>query len=265
MADGNDGGNAGGNSETWVDTLEDDLKGFVGVKGWQSPADAVKSYKELESFHGAGPDRLIKLPSPDDENADWDPVWAKLGRPEAPDGYRFKQADADGTDKEFFEHIAKSFYEIGVPARQAQAVVDALESYSSKMAEETKVRLEAEVAAQKLELQKEWGSNYDANLHKAKVAARALGVSDEVIDTLENVMGYKAVMQHFANIAEKLTEDTFEDGDGDRSFAGGMTPERAREEIAQLNADTAFRKRYLDGDRDALAKMERLHQIAYGA
>lgn len=79
----------GGDGQTaWDGLVKDpDNLTYAKTKGWQSPDDAVKSYRELESESSRN---KIAFPDKDSKPEDVEAFWRKLGKPEKPDGYELK-------------------------------------------------------------------------------------------------------------------------------------------------------------------------------
>jgi hypothetical protein len=124
-------GGAGGGSDApgagtdWTTTLDDGGRQIVTIKGWKSPADAVKGYGELEKTVGLD---KIALPGKDAKPGDWDNVWGRLGRPESADKYALpKPANGDYSDgdKAFQAQMLPLLHKAGVTQRQLDAIVPA--------------------------------------------------------------------------------------------------------------------------------------------
>lgn len=256
----NEGG-AGGGSTSWLESLNDDAKGFVANKGWATPQDAIESYRTLESFRGVPEDRLVKLPGDSNPEA-WQQVFGKLGRPEEPKGYEvdFGETDPDGSFGEFFRNAA---HKANLTAEQAKAL-------GAEFAEATKANMTAsqeQTAAQHDEqmraLKQEWGAAFDANMAKARTAAGRLGFDEATVDTLESVMGTAGVLKFVHGLAAKMGEDSFEAGSGSGDY-GALAPAQAKARIAELKSDKDWAARYMKGDQAAIAEMERLQRYANG-
>src|SRR5690349_14787907 len=63
-------------------------RAFVEAKQWGSLGDALKSHRELEAHVG----KALVPPGKDATADDWSKFYAKLGRPEKPEGYELKVA-----------------------------------------------------------------------------------------------------------------------------------------------------------------------------
>lgn len=117
-------GGAGG-SPDWTSTLDDGARQIVTIKGWKTPADAIRGYGELEKTVGAD---KIALPGKDAKPADWDNVWGRLGRPESADKYVLPKpatGDYSDGDKSFQAQILPALHKAGVTQRQLEAIAPA--------------------------------------------------------------------------------------------------------------------------------------------
>jgi hypothetical protein len=268
-ADGGQGGSAGGAAATttaptnWIEGIGDaDLKGWAQNKGFKEPADALNSYRNLEKLMGADKaGRTVMLPAKWDDPKEVAAFHEKIGVPKDPTGYKLP----DGADPEMAKWAPNVFHKAGLTPRQAEALTAEWNSMVGGRAEAMKAQMEAKAAEDLSALKSEWGAAYNDKLARAKSAAKALGVSEEIADKLETALGTGGLLKFFAGLGEKMGEDTAVDGKGQGSFSGAKTPEAARAEIATLRADPEFTRRYVAGDAEAKQKMEQLHKWAYPA
>ena len=95
----------------------------------------------------------------------------------------------------------------------------------------------------------------------AKRGAESYGVSEEWIDKLHTVLGPE-VFRFFARIGEGQAEGGkgFELGNSTNTTFG-MTPEAAQAQLDALHKDDAFGKKFVAGDLEATARVDRLLQI----
>lgn len=235
---GGGGGQAaagGGGGFDWAATLGDggkDLLPVVQTKGWKGPADAIKSYTELEKTLGA--DRIV-LPGKDAKPEDWDAVYAKLGRPAKPEEYGFKapQGIPDGIyDPKFAAWAQTAFHKAGLTPRQAAAVHDefvrmSVEGHNARVGE-----IKSKGDAGEAELRKEWGGDYDKHVESGRRAAKALGVAAEDLDRIEGAIGMPKLLKLFASIGGRMGEDT-------AVGAGGGGLRDPASELADLNRRSA--------------------------
>jgi hypothetical protein len=120
------------------------------------------------------------------------------------------------------------------------------------------------LAAQRQLLAANWGTNYETNLFIARQAATALGITPEIVQTLENQIGYDKVMEFLRNVGVRIGEDKYISTPG----AGGnnkvMTREQAVARVTELKQDKDWVARYLRGDKKEFDEMTALNQMIAG-
>lgn len=242
----------------WYDAIQDaDLKGYVQNKGWSDPIELANGYRNLEKLLGG---EKIPMPKGDADAEGWARVYDALGRPKSADEYKLSVPDDYG-DPEFAKSAAGKFHELGLSARQAQALTDwynqtqggALEAMQAQQAQRAEQDLQR--------LRHEWGTTWEENVELGRRAAREFGLDGDRLSAIENGMGTGEMMKFLARVGRGLTEHSFEGGKSTNSF--GMTPEAARQRVAALRSDPEFTSKYLSGNADAKAEMERLMRTAY--
>lgn len=241
----------------WTAGLPDDSRAFAQTKGWRSPAEMLASYRSLEGLLGGE-----KLPAPRDE-ADaegYDRIYRALGRPEAPDGYGL--AAPEGTDPAFAEEASRWFHEAGLSAKQGQALAERWSAHVGAAAQAEAEAFQARSGAELGEIRRAWGDRFDANIETGRRAAAQFGLSGQDIAGLEQALGTRRMLETLRKIGAGLGEHSFEAGD---TRGGGfrLTPDAARARTAALKADKGWSARYLAGDADARAEMDRLQQTAW--
>jgi hypothetical protein len=246
-------------SVDWMTGAPEELTGFVQNKGWKTPVDAITSYQQLEKHMGTPADKLLRLPDFDiAEPAELDQFYNKLGRPVEAKGYDIPVPE--GVDPSFAESAKVKFHELGLTAKQAKALVEwNNEAAAQTVASQQEAYLQ-NVAAENDIIKKEWGQAYDQEIGMAKNAAKALGLSPEKIDKMEQSLGFADLMRTMANIGRRIGEDTYVAGD---SNGGMMTPAGAQARIRQLQGDKEWTVGYLSGNVQKKAEMDRLMQFAY--
>lgn len=245
----------------WTDAITDqDLRGFVQTRGWKDPGSLAESYRNLEKLTGVPADKIIKLPGEDDTEG-WNSVWGRLGRPETPDGYNLPLPD--GVPGDFAKTAAAKFHELGIPAKQAEALTAWWNEQSTTAQQQQMQAREQQAEIDLNQLRQEWGQTYDAEIEKARRAVRQFGVEQEQLQKIEDAIGTAQLMKLWAKIGNSLGEASFEGGEtGAKSF--GVSKDAAVAKINALKSDQAWTAKYLSGDAQAKAEMERLMQLAYG-
>lgn len=246
-----------------------DTAGFVQTKGWKAPTDVVKSYRNLEKLVGhdkAG--RTVVLPgenaTPEERAAFFD----RLGRPSKPEEYDLPVPEENGS-AEFADWARSQFHELGLTADQGKALTERWNEFAEKSAKGQQESYEATVEKDTVDLQREWGAKYDANVNAAKQAAKEFGLEVEQVDKLESALGFGGLMRFMANVGSKLGEHNFETGENEgRSFGGAMTPAEANKELQRLMSDPKFMDAWTNRrhpeHQAALDKKARLTRMAVG-
>ena len=252
----------------WSDGLPDDLKGLVEHKGWKSPEDALKSYQQLEGFMGAEKaERGIVLPKDAEDVEGYERLYKAMGRPNSPEGYdlnSFLGNDYE-VNPEFLGAMSGAMHKAGLSPQQAQAMAAAYRDVEVGQMEVELQRRKEELAAADKELPEEVkeasrrGLRFLGLPREKEVPEDQKGTvitHEFVARTLESAFGYKTAIELMARFGQALTEDT---PPAEARMLGNIgSPEAAKRRADQLMADPAFAKRYLDGDKNALAEIEEL-------
>lgn len=246
-------------SVAWLPGSDEAMAGYVQTKGWQGPADAVESYRNIEKVLGADrAGRTVVLPAADDA-PEWSQVYDKLGRPKGPDGYELKVPD--GADPEFAKIAATKMHELGLTQKQGAALAAWWNEQAGGASAAQQAAEQAALEAEHRQLEKDWGTGPDALLRRelARRAATSLGLDEASITALEKVAGFSKTMKAFAKMGDLLREHGAEGINEPGSF--GMTPEGARARRSQLMADKDFRTRAMNANSSEWAEMQRLDKI----
>ena len=248
-------------SVDWTTGLAPEVASYVQNKGWKAPTDLLTSYQQLEKHMGTPAEKLLRLPDFDKaEKTELDGFYNKLGRPADPKQYEIPVPQ--GAPAEFSDAARAKFHELGLTSKQAKALAEWNNEYTGQLQAKQKETYAQTVASENESLKKEWGQAYEQELGKAKNAAKALGIKPEQIDALEGSLGFANLMKMMSNIGARIGEDKFVSGDS-ASVNGMLTPGGAQARIKQLQGDKEWTAKYLGGNIQARAEMERLMQMAY--
>jgi len=264
---GNTGAGAGAGappSPDWTSGFNDELKGYVTSKGFKDPASVLESYRNSESLigklKGVGSDRIIGLPEKADA-PEWKDIWQKLGTPKEAKEYQFEA----GGDEKFSEWAKNTMHKLNIPRAQAETLVKEWNQYTSNKNQEILKNFQGQVTQQEEALKTEWGQAYEQNIKVGQSAVREFGFTAEVVDALEQSMGYAGVMKFMHTLGSKVGEDNFVGSGGggaDGSFGGGkLTPGQATAEISAKMQDVDFQRRLIAGEQNANDEWTRLHKF----
>jgi hypothetical protein len=275
MTDVNDApdnsGQADGATKTWYDGADADTVGFIQNKKWDNPLKVINDYRNLEKFHGVPADQLVKLPKQDDVAA-WDAVYNKLGRPEAPDKYGkdgLKLVEGFSIDDSKLNAFDALAHKAGLTKTQRDMVYNGYFESEAKSLAGSQEADAQEKSLQEAALKKEWGNKYDERVELARRAFRAFvpqGVDPEsVAAAFESSMGVAITAKMFANLADKMAEDTFKSNNGGSDRAFGYTKEQAVNDkntlMSELKADVTRLGNYNRGIGPDYDKMARLNKM----
>lgn len=243
----------------WYSDLPPELQGNLEKKNWNSPTalpNLVKSYFELEKQFSAS-DKLL-LPKDDTDPKAWDPIYTKLGRPESADKYQFPE----GVDANVVKELAPKLHELGITQKQAQALaqidIERAQAHQAAAAAASKADQDKAMA----ELQSEWGGKTPENIEFARRAMRGLGMNlDQHFTPMASVIGAKNALK-LLHLAGLNTREDNSASIGDAQAGFGMTPNRAKAELAEKGAELMERAR--KGDKAAIAHRLRLIKAIAG-
>ena len=235
----------------------DDNKGWLANKGFKDLDTWVESHKNLEKLVG---EQRLAIPKGDEDKANWDKVFNALGRPEKPEAYQFKAPEGKELNPEMIGHFAPLMHELGLNQRQASGLVEAYTALEATKAAQEATAFAAKSDQDIRDLRTEWGETFDSKIEVGRRAMRQFGMTESV-DALEKAMGTKGLLSLLAKIGEGLGEHRIENGGGSTTF--GLTPAAAQQKIADLKADRAWSKAYIEGDAGKREEMARLMRAAY--
>lgn len=167
----------------------EELKPTATAKGWDKFASAdealpviATSYLNAEKLLGAPREKLLRLPDEGASPEAWDKVYAAIGRPETPEGYKVeKPADVpadfpyETAIEPMFKAALPELHKLGQTPAQVQGLaalitkinVDAMQAHQAEMQQ----RAEQGEA----ELRRELGGRYDTDMALADRAAVRFG------------------------------------------------------------------------------------------
>ncbi len=253
----------------WYDAHTQDagLREYVKTKGWDGFESTVKSYQNAEKLIGADPNTIVRLPKAGDAEAQR-ALYARLVMPEAADKYDIDQSADLPLDANYMQWARGEFHKLGLSNDQAKNLTTAHNEYIRQALAQEAKDYELGVQSDAAALKREWGGGYDRMMLRAEAAVKALGFTGEMIDGLEQAVGYAGVMKFMAELGAKVGEDKLPSGDGKPGgFSGALTPQEAKAQWDQALLDTNFRAALTDrdnpGHKAAKQKQSDLFAIMY--
>lgn len=191
------------------------VSAMLGNESAQAPAvDPATATPDPAKTEGNAAAESVAMPGKDATPEQWAEFYAKLGRPESPDGYEMEVPEGD--DGSFAKAVSPLLHKAGITAEQAKVLsqgwnqmkVDADAQMAAHVAAEAQAA-HVKNTAEAAELKTSWGQNFDANMHYAKMAATQFlpeGKAADVIAAVESKLGYKATIEFLHNIGKGLGE-----------------------------------------------------------
>ena len=234
----------GAGGDDWRATLPDDVRGLSTLGEFKDLPSALKAYDSLFRKMGGGPDSLVAIPK---DEAGWNAFYAKLGRPETPDGYDLSGAEGleyFGDDVAGLKAVA---HKAGLTPAQTKTLVRemaAIEQASDAKFTETQQQAKAQTEAA---LKSEWTGEgeFEKNLTLARRANEGLFDEELRQAITDSGLGNNA---KFIRALAKVGVGMFsEDGVAGGGNAGGGTDKAAAgQRLAEMNASAEIRKALSD-------------------
>lgn len=253
---------SGGQAQSWLDSLPEDVKGYVENKGFTDPAAIAKGYQNLEKLVGVPEDQLLRLPKEDDAEG-WEKVFNKLGRPQEAKDYEIQRGEGMPGDEAYETWAKNTAHELGLTQGQLQGLVEKMDTRVKEYAAEQQVQAKSDAETVEKQLRTEWGEAFDQKFANIDRVADSLGMTTEQLNGLREAMGPVEAMKFVDSLGTRLGEDQFVGGGG--TALGARTPDAAKAEINDLKRDKDFANRLANNDVEAKRTWDRLHQQAYPA
>ena len=193
--------------------------------------------------------QLLAMPTDLKDAAQLKPIMQKLGLPESPDKYQFEiKPDSakghrdfinDDSAKELKASLLGSLHESMMPPAAVGATMNALNAWLNNN-EQSWITTQQQAQEQKMaDLKKEWGGAYEERLEMSRRAGRELGMSGEMMDAIETVVGADGLLRHLHATMEKIGVEKFADSGagGTQAPMFGTTVDQIETELSKLDAE----------------------------
>lgn len=245
----------------WLPDADAETVGLVGIKGWKGPGDAVQAYRHAQSFIGADPKSLVRLPAAEADKATMDAFYTQLGRPA--DAGKYEVTVPQGLDPKSADWVKGAYFEAGLNPAQAKVVTN---HWNTQVVAAQKAAADArtvEWAGQNETLAKEWGAANVQNRALVDKAVVAMGLEAKDLEALRDTLGPLKAMKFVFDIAKRIGEDSFITAEQKSTgFKNVLTPGEAQARIRELRADKEWSTSYLAGNADKKKEMAQLQSWA---
>ena len=220
---------------------------------------------------GAEQPASVALLPKDATDAQKDAFYKAIGRPDNSSGYEMTPPRGQQNDPGMEKWARDAFFKAGLTGEQAKQLYEAWNTQAAQQQTQQAAQSDEKVKADFAAFKTSLGANADTLLAGADKAVNALGLSPENMKAVRDAMGFPAVAELMVNIGKRLGGETggFVSGSGTPTATdpSSMSPEQAKATITQFQSDAEFMKIYRDkghpGNRDAVAKMEKLFAAGY--
>lgn len=186
-------------------------------------------------------------------------IYSRLGRPEAPDKYDLTDIVPENYNHSVVEEFKQKAYENGMSNEGVRKMAEWYKDIELKQAEAMQKAKMAQADQHILHLKKEFGTRFDEEVNNARKALDAYTDKDFRKYMDETGLGnHPALVKAFAKIGRELSEDRLVQSETATKLAQDEHLRRA--EILRLRADQTFMERYRRGDREAVARLNRLYE-----
>lgn len=159
--------------KTWLSTMPEDIRASPSLSRYSSPESLARAYLNAERHLRS---EKVPIPKDDTDTEAWDRYYKAGGRPEEPTQYEFAKPKAEEMpegvvyDEQMEQWWRQSAHEAGLSKRQASKLY---EQYRDRFYSQLDAshRIESEqVTKAKVELQRDWGNEFEARRQLAKAA-----------------------------------------------------------------------------------------------
>lgn len=263
----NGGVGAPSSPPSWLEGVPEDLTGWVNEQGFKTPTDVIASQRGLMRLKGVPEKELLRLQDKWDENPELaDPIYARLGRPEKPDGYEIPDVMVGEGDTNLAPDFRQWAFEAGLSSKQAKTLAGKYQSSLQAFATQRAEALALRDAQEETTLRSEWGPAFEENVGAGKRAyqtvAKAVGLEEKDVVALQQSLGYAKVMKLFASMGRALGEH--EPVAGEPEMAFGVTPAVATKKADELTAELSNMNRSDPRYEGKMQEMIRYRHLATG-
>ena len=244
------------------------MKTWVGSKGFKDPAAIAESAYNLEKLIGfdkAG--RTLVVPKDDAAPEEVSAFHQRLGVPLTPNDYKLPVPE--GVDPAFSKTAATWMHKRNIPAKAAEGIVADYNAYAAEQQRVAQEKFVADSTTAVKALQTEWGAAFEANREQAMRAAKQFLPAKNpeelgtMLNAIERAVGTSTMLKFFQSVGAGLGEHKMVGSGDSGGQAGAMTPAQAQARISALKADKEWTAKYIAGDAEKRAEMDRLHKWAY--
>ncbi|MEE4109542.1 MAG: hypothetical protein V2I24_09355 [Halieaceae bacterium] len=251
---------------------DDDLKADPTIGNITDIDSMARMLRSAQQMVG-NPKNFIRRLGENATDAERQAFFREIGAPEKPEEYGLpagleRPEDMPPMSEERIQHFRDIFHREGFTKRQAESIISTLNDLEVQAWKGVSEAHQQKFDAAEQALKQDWGQAFDEKLQLAQQVADKKG--DEFKEWMERngLENDPMLIRMLAELGGTLQEPGLPSG-GRPGGTGRLTPEAARERIAELKGDATFVKRWTNehdpGHQAAVDEMSRLFQAAYPA
>lgn len=182
----------------WGAVSDDDFS-YIDKKGFKTPQDLLKSYRELERAYSS----KVSIPKDGDKEG-FSKLYMKLGMPQDKDSFEIDFLDED---KEIGEQFKVICLENNILPQSAQAMYKWFVDFRTDMEKKSAQKWAENSSKELCEMKQEWGKDANRNMELVRRGIRVFSDDTDVIENMEKALGTKQMMKAFMNVGQALSED----------------------------------------------------------
>ncbi|MBA4259152.1 MAG: hypothetical protein C0446_08305 [Chitinophaga sp.] len=192
--------------------------------------------------------------------ADIDRIYAKLGRPESFDKYDLSGIAPSDYNQEVLTQFKQKAFENGMSNEGVRKMAEWYKEIEVQQINSMQEAKKHQAEMWKLQVMKEWGSDFEKNVQLAVKARDAYTDADFRKYMDETGLGnHPSLLKAFAQIGRELSEDKLVQSETASRIAADEAANRR--EINRLRSDKSFMDMYRRGDTSAIRRLHSLYGI----
>ena len=231
----------------------------------------AKSYISAQEMVGQ---QRLPLPPVDADSETMGKFYDSIGRPTGNEengfGYTFdtpkELPEGVVKDEKMEKYFRKSMHEAGLTQKQADQLYNSQINYMGEFVKHGKTQQESTEKEWDKSLRQDFGLAYTEQMEAANQAIEQFGSDDLRTYFNQSRIGNHPEMIKFAAKVGTMVMESGGMGKGGRKGGSQLTPDQAKQEIANLQQSSDFMHRYNEagaGHIEAVEQMQRLHNAAY--
>ncbi len=238
--------------------LPEHLQSNKSLDKFKDISSVFQSYANLEERLGK---KGVTIPDENSSQEEWDQFKQALNIVSDPNSLELPEPEnmPEGfeQDEKFTDQFKQAVAEAGVSEDAAKTLWQRFHDWAGERYQQMNQQTEEAKNRARDELRQEWGRSFNHNVEAARRAAEQLGVLEQLDQS-----GYgndPLILRTLKGAFDMIGEDTL-------GTPGGPSPEDAQSQITQIRQDPnhAYNNPNSAGHQEAVRKMQRLYQTAYG-